>query len=115
LKKLLLDVRLPFSYNHLLFRLTLDRFPDAAGVGVAGPSPNMLEVLAPRGLGVPNDDRLPPPIALCNSGLAGDGEYGELLVLRSDAGLARGELMWLLKLAGDPPMDGVLEYRGGVL
>lgn len=38
-----------------------------------------------------------------------------MLVLRSEVGPERGELMWLLRLAGDPPIDGVLEYRGGVL
>ena len=59
---------LPFSYSHLLLRLTLDRFP-AVGVGVAGPpSPNTLEaVLAPS--------PTPPPTALCSRGLTVDGEY----------------------------------------
>lgn len=62
-----------------MFRLTLDRFP-VAGVGVAGPSPNILEaVLALSGLVDPNDvvraPFIPPPTALCSKGLTVDGEY----------------------------------------
>jgi hypothetical protein len=65
----------------LLFRLTLDFFP-VTGVGVAGPSPNTLDaVLALSGLVEPNDDRrapfIPPPTALCSSGLTVEGEYGD--------------------------------------
>jgi len=98
---------LPFSYSHLLFRPTVDRFP-VAGVGVAGPSPNTLEaVLALSGLIDPNDDLLPPPTALCSRGLPADGEYcgtlsfeGEVLNLADEycwpepglATLERGEL-----------------------
>jgi hypothetical protein len=85
--QLLPELLLPFSYSHLLFRLTLDRFP-VAGVGVAGPSPNMLEaVLAPSGLVEPNDARppfIPPPIALCNRGLIADGEYCGAFSLEGD-------------------------------
>jgi hypothetical protein len=89
----------------LLLRLTLDRFPVAVGVGVAGASAKMLEaVLAPSGLVEPNDDVRPPPTALCSNGLSVDGEYcgafsfdGEVLN-RGDEycpepGLARGELL----------------------
>jgi hypothetical protein len=71
------ELLLPFSYSHLLLRLTLDRFP-VAGVGVGGPSPNILDavlapkrldaVLAPSELGEPKDAFLPtlspPPTAL---------------------------------------------------
>jgi hypothetical protein len=104
---LLLEFLLPFSYNHLLFKLTLDRFP-VAGVGVAGPSPNTLDaVLALSGLGEPNDDVRAAPFpatALCSKGLAADGEYCEVLnCLEGESccledeygvglGLARGEL-----------------------
>jgi hypothetical protein len=99
---------LPFSYSHLLLRLTLDRFP-VVGVGVEGPSPNTLEaVLAPSGLVEPNDDVrppfIPPPTALCSKGLTVEGEYcgalsfdGEVLNLGEeycpDPGLASGELV----------------------
>jgi hypothetical protein len=63
----------------LLFRLTLDLFP-VAGVGVGGPSPNTLEaVLALSGLVELNEDLrapfIPPPTALCRSGLTVEGEY----------------------------------------
>jgi hypothetical protein len=73
--QLLPEPLLPFSYSHLLFRPTVDRFP-VAGVGVPGASPYALEaVLALSGLVEPNEVVLPPPMALCSNGLTVDGEY----------------------------------------
>lgn len=97
-------------------RPTLDRFPDD-GLGVAGPSSNRLvAVLAPNEVD-PNEDLLAPPIppaiAFCSKGLA--GEYGDPPSLLSEAGLPLPDIGELLLLAGDPAREGVREYRGGVL
>jgi hypothetical protein len=67
------ELLLPFSHSHLLFRVTLGPLP-ADGLGVDRPSSQFdLEVLSPRGVGEPNDERFAlasPPTALLNKGLA---------------------------------------------
>lgn len=71
----LLEDRLPFSYNHLLFSPTLVRFPPD-GLGEVGSENKLADVLPLKGLPDPIDDRRPFP---------------KLLTLFWKRGLPRGE------------------------
>jgi len=119
-----------------LFRPTVLRFPlVGAGLGLSGPPLPKIEedVLAPnKGLGgpmlPPNEERRAPPIAFWRRGLPGEPIMLPLrpalpLLVRglpnSDReGVARfdcGEPEKLRLLLVEPDMEGVREYRGGVL
>lgn len=53
------DERLLFSYNHLLFRPTVVRFPPL-GLGDPGSENRLVAVLVENGLPPPKDDLRPP-------------------------------------------------------
>lgn len=87
--------------------------PIPTGLGDGDSGKRELEVETPRGLGELKEDRrgMVPFTAFCKRGLAGLG-------LMRGTGLARpdkGDPETALRLLTEPEMDGVREYRGGVL
>jgi hypothetical protein len=105
----------------LLFKPTVVRFPPL-GLGEPGSENKFVAVLAPKEPPPLSEDLRPPPKPLPlleNNGLP-EGEYGdpEPPIVLCTRGLPlpdRGELAKLPLLPTEPAIEGVREYRGGVL